>query len=240
MDLTKSRAACSPSSKASVTNLVLVAPSGYKFTVNMNINPTKFTRGRVKSKISADLVIIIINHSAEPAGTGSGEAGSGSGGSGMGSGTGGSGSGMGESGSGMGNGTGGSGSGMGNGSGGSGMEGGNGGEDGGMQCQCNCNCGAGPESCGCLCNCPVQEEPQLDIFSLVLNLVASLFGEEMSETVTQVLWMAWGLISSLLGSLREIQEEKSTGEAIKSVTEMVIFILNKLAGELQKRVNPVM
>ena len=53
MDLGKSKAACSPSGKkVTGKQMLLVAPSGYRFNVTMNINPTKFTSGTVASMLA--------------------------------------------------------------------------------------------------------------------------------------------------------------------------------------------
>ena len=107
------------------------------------------------------------------------------------------------------------------------------------QCRCKCNCETGPETCDCLCDCPAQQEEQFDIFSLVLNLVTPLLGGNGSEAVSQALGLVWGFIASLLGGLRVLQEEQGVDEAIRSMTKMVIYILNKLTGQLQRRINLV-
>ena len=47
MDLKKTRAYCSPDIRASAKKLYILAPSGYRFNVDMDINPTRFTSATV-------------------------------------------------------------------------------------------------------------------------------------------------------------------------------------------------
>ena len=48
LDLRKTRAFCSPSIRDKVKRLYILAPSGYRFTVDMDINPTRFTAATVQ------------------------------------------------------------------------------------------------------------------------------------------------------------------------------------------------